>query len=92
MKMSTHLRSYKLDIQLTASIHLVEKFLFQTVVSFAKIGNNSGLRFLTNTGILSGPVAFIASRIFISLEISQNLCSMRGRIHVGNGPCHRVWS
>lgn len=60
-------------------------FLKQQLNVFARIGDNSGSRFLRRTtGILSGPVAFVESRLMISLEtfrvdieISQYLCSVR---------------
>lgn len=71
MRMSTHPHSCKLGIQLTPSIDLRNIFFRKWLNNFAKIGDRSRLRFLrTTTWILSRPVAFVESRLFINLETS----------------------
>lgn len=64
---------------------LLGKYFFsrQRLNNFAYIEYLSGLRFLRTTGITSGPVTFMESRLLICLatslsELSQRLCTSGG--------------
>lgn len=70
---TVHLHSCKQNI-----LSLLGKYFFsrQRLNNFSYIEDRSGLRFLRTTGIISEPVAFVESRLLISLAISLDEISV----------------